>query len=97
MKNPEPIPIHQLIQRLIEQSPHQHKMMEASIINAWHQLMPALVNKRTKRIYIKQYKIFVEITSSPLRHELQNAKQTILERLQAHVPGYRVDDIVFIA
>ncbi len=97
MNNPEPILIHQLIQKLIAQSPHQHKMMEASIVNAWHQLMPAPVNKRTKRIYAKQHKIFVEITSSPLRHELQNAKQSILERLQARVPGYTIDDIVFIA
>ncbi len=97
MNNPEPIPIHQLIQRLIEQSPHQHKMVEASIINAWHYHMPAIVSRGTKRIYVKQNKIFVEIASSPLRHELQNAKQTILGKLQGHVPGYTIGDIAFIA
>jgi hypothetical protein len=97
MNNPEPIPIHQLIQKLMEQSPHQHKMVEASIISAWHCHMPAIVSRGTKRIYVKHNKIFVEVASSPLRHELQNAKQTILEKLQTHIPGCRLDDIAFIA
>jgi hypothetical protein len=99
MNEQQPIPIHQLIQKLIAQSPHQHKMMEASIICAWHSHMPAIVRKRTKRIYVKQNKIFVEITASSLRHELNNAKQTILEKLQAHVSDYTtndIKDIVFI-
>jgi hypothetical protein len=92
-----PAPIFQLIQKLIEKSPHQHKMVEASIINAWYQLMPDLINKRTKRIYVKQNKIFVEIASAPLRHELQNAKQSMLEKLQERVPNYPLHDLVFIA
>mgnify|MGYP002785116312 CR=1 FL=1 len=97
MNEQGPTPIHQLIQKLIAQSPHQHKMVEASVINAWHHYMPAIVSKGTKRMYVKQSKIFVEINSSPLRHQLQNNKQNIVERLQPHVPGYIIDDIVFIA
>lgn len=97
MKQVDPLPIHELIHRLVSQSPHQHKIVEASIINAWHQHMPTIVSRRTKRIYIKQNKIFVEIMSSPLRHELQNAKQPILDKLQKNVPGYTINDIVFIA
>jgi hypothetical protein len=97
MNKQEPLPIHQLIQQLIKQSPHQHKMIEASIINAWHHYMPAVVSRGTKRMYVKQNKLFVEISSSPLRHELQNAKQTILGNLQAYVSDYGIEDIVFIA
>ncbi len=96
MNNSDPIPIHQLIQKFIVQSPHQHKMMQASVINAWNQLLPTVIHKSTKRIYVKQHKIFLEIPSSPLRHELQHAKQGILEKLQAYVPNYPITDILFI-
>lgn len=97
MNEQGPIPIHQLIQKLIKESPHQHKMVEATIINAWHSHMPGIVSRGTKRIYVKQNKIFVEVVSSPLRHELQNSKQTVLDSLQAHISGYSIDDIVFIS
>jgi hypothetical protein len=92
----QPTIINELIKNIIKQSPHQHKLQEANIINTWHQVLPSLISRRTSRIYLKQNKIFVKIDSAPLRQELQNTKQHILKTLQDSVKDYEIIDLVFI-
>ncbi|ACE06042.1 MAG: DciA family protein [Candidatus Amoebophilus sp.] len=95
MYHREPTAINQLVKKLIEQSPHRHKLEEASIIDAWYRIMPTIVKRRTEQIYVRQNKVFVKLNSAPLRQELQNTKHQILKMLQPYVIDYTIVDILF--
>ncbi|OJW67184.1 MAG: hypothetical protein BGO68_01300 [Candidatus Amoebophilus sp. 36-38] len=93
----EPTMINHLIQKMIKESPHRHKLEEATIIHAWHQMMPHLVSRRTVHISVKQHQVFIKVNSAPLRQELQNTKQQILAVLQNACKDYVISDLIFIS
>lgn len=94
MHHKEPAPLQHLIQKIIQLSPHQDKIKQATIINAWNTTMPEMVKRETKYIDIKNNKICIEVTSAPLRQELQNNKKKILDELQ-RICKYEMTDIIF--
>eukprot|EP01132_Coremiostelium_polycephalum_P000760 gene760-942_t len=97
MNSQEPTIISQLVSRLISQSPHKHKLGEASVIHAWHCVMPDIVKRRTDQVYVKNNTLFVKLSSAPLRQELQNTKHKMLQMLQDQLTDYTIADIIFIA
>jgi hypothetical protein len=96
MYHREPTAISQLVKKLIEQSPYRHKLEQASIVDAWYRAMPLIIRRRTEQIYVRQNKVFVKLSSAPLRQELQNTKHQVLEILQPYITDYSIADIVFI-
>jgi len=96
MNQNEPATLQQLIQKIIQLSPHQDKIQEASIINAWNTAMPAIIKRSTKHIAVKKNNLHIEVTSAPLRQELQVNKGKILAELHRFTT-YPVTDIKFFA
>jgi hypothetical protein len=58
--------------------------------------MGSPIAKRTKRIFVKDRKLFVELTSAPLKHELTLSKGKILDIFDREFGQNLLDDIVFI-
>jgi hypothetical protein len=83
------------LQQMQQSSPYKHKLEEATLVCAWKAAMPKVVLTRTERTFYKQGKLFVQISSAPLRQELLLNKNKVLELLRAHVPGCSLVDIVF--
>lgn len=79
-----------------QQGPHQHKLTEAALVCAWKAAMPQVVQKRTIRAFYKEGKFFVQLSSAPLRQELQTNKSKVYALLQQHVPEYSDLEIVFL-
>lgn len=96
MDPPQTITIGQAIQQLIAKSPHKDKLAAATILCAWQQLMPTAVLQRTEKAFVKQGRLFVKISSAPLRQELQNTKDLIYQRIDAAAPGCGVAEIIFL-
>ncbi|MEM7382830.1 MAG: DciA family protein [Bacteroidota bacterium] len=96
MRAPQPITIGQTMQRLMAESPHQNKLAAATILGAWQQLMPTIVLQQTESAFVWQDKLFVKISSAPLRQELQSTKDLIYQRISAATPGCRIAEIVFL-
>ena len=92
----EPVVINNLVKNLIEKSPYKHKLQQANVVNLWNRVMPTVVTRRTEQIYIKESKIFVKISSGPLRHELQCTKYQVLELLKMDNSDFLITDIVFM-
>lgn len=79
-----------------QQGPHQHKLTEAALARAWKEVMPQAVQKRTTRTFYKTGKFYVQVSSAPLRQELQSNKDKVCESLQRHVPECKELEIVFL-
>ncbi len=69
---------------------------EKKLIQSWQKVMGKPIASRTTRIRIDQGKMFVYLSSAPLKQELTNNKEKVLERLEEEI-GYRlVSDIRFM-
>lgn len=74
----------------------QNKFDATRITSSWENLMGTPIAKRTKRVFIKDRKLFVELSSAPLKHELNLSKRMILDIFDKEFGRKVLDDIIFI-
>ena len=86
----------ELVNRFLETSPFQKQLTEAMVRSAWHKTMPKVVCDRTEKLYVHQNKVFLKITSAPLRHELKFNKDKILAMLHEVMSNTLLQDVVFL-
>ena len=74
----------------------QQKFDATRLTSSWERLMGSPIAKRTKRVFVKDRKLFVELSSAPLKHELTLSKRMILDIFDKEFGENMLDDIVFI-
>ncbi|MFT6971505.1 MAG: putative nucleic acid-binding Zn ribbon protein [Roseivirga sp.] len=74
----------------------EQKFNETNLINSWEQVMGVAIAKRTSKIYIKDKKLFVHLTSAPLRHELNMSKGKILVLLAKEFGQPIVNEVILL-
>ena len=72
----------------------EDKYNESKLISDWERLMGKTIANRTTRLYIKDRKLFVTVSSAPLRHELTLSRDKILQRLEEETGKKIVDEII---
>ncbi len=72
------------------------KMTELDAIKSWEQMMGKAIAKRTQEIYIKEKKLFLKITSAPLKEELRMEKTSIVKRINESVGKELIEDVFFL-
>jgi len=96
MRSADGIPLQEAIQPMKHNSPYKHKLEEATLACAWKAVMPPSVFQRTEHTFLKQGKLFVRLSSAPLRQEFQLNKDKVLALLQSHAQGCGLTDVVFL-
>ena len=82
------------IKNLLKSFHLEEKFDEAQLISSWEKIMGKSIAKRTNRIYIKDRKLFIEVSSAPLRNELSISKSKILSLFLIEFEKAIVDDII---
>ena len=72
------------------------KFDKADIESSWEEIMGKPVADRTSKIFLKDHKLFIRLTSSPLAQELAISKQKILTKFAERFGEGKVVDLVFI-
>ena len=62
----------------------------------WNQNMGQTISKRTEKMYFKNEKLFVEITSPSLKHQLHMQRSKIKDDLNKLIGAPLITDIVFL-
>ena len=57
----------------------EDKFDEQQLIHSWQEIMGKPIADRTENLFIKEKKLFVKLSSAPLRQELNLSKTKILE------------------
>ncbi|GAA4019302.1 Protein of unknown function [Hymenobacter daecheongensis DSM 21074] len=74
----------------------QGKLNEVTVVSSWERIMGKAVALKTQEIYISQGKLFVRLSSAPLKHELVMAKTRVLEIINAEVGEKVIQEVVFL-
>ncbi|MGM0529876.1 MAG: DUF721 domain-containing protein [Bacteroidota bacterium] len=83
-----------VIQRYLEALDIDDKLKEVRLIKSWESLVGKMISNKTKKIYIKDRKLFVYLNSSIARNELSMVKDDLVKRLNQQAGGEIIEDIV---
>ncbi|HEY9489469.1 MAG TPA: DUF721 domain-containing protein [Chryseosolibacter sp.] len=70
------------------------KYDEASLIGSWERLAGKPIAKRTKKIYIRDRVLFVELDSPSMRHDFSLHKGQVLELFKKEFGAGVITDII---
>jgi predicted nucleic acid-binding Zn ribbon protein len=73
--------IRDVMQEFLRENKLDVKLRERGLIDSWEELMGKTISRATKKIYIKDGKLFIVISSSVIRNELYMLKQEIVKKL----------------
>ena len=77
----------EVIDQLLEQYKLRDRLNEVRIRQSWETIMGQAINKRTSSIRIKDNTLLINVTSAPLREELQYQRSKILEMMNKELGG----------
>ena len=74
----------------------QGRFNETYLEAFWGKMMGPAIASRTRRLYVRERKLHIEISSAPLRNELVNAKQKLIQLVNRDMGTEVIDDVIFI-
>lgn len=86
--------IRDVLQEFLRENKLDVKLRERGLIDSWEELMGKTISRATKKIYIKDGKLFVVISSSVIRNELYMLKQEIVKKLNEKVGEDIITELV---
>ncbi len=81
MRRTETRNIGEVIREFLKEAGLENKMKEASVIGEWENLLGKSVARATGKLYLKEGTLYVYLTSSVVRNELQMLQEDIIKRL----------------
>jgi predicted nucleic acid-binding Zn ribbon protein len=89
-------PLGEALQDLLKSYRLEDTYQEKVLLASWPKLMGKTIADRTENLYIKDKKLFVKITSGPVKKELQLNKSKVIALIESEVGKGIVDDVVFL-
>lgn len=90
------VPLKDGITALLRAYRIQGKLNEVTVVASWEKVMGKAVAMKTQQVYVSNSKLFVRLSSAPLKHELVMAKTQVLKNLNAEVGEDIIKEVVFL-
>ena len=74
----------------------QGKLNEVTVVSSWERLMGKAVALKTQEVYVNKGRLFVRLTSAPLKHELLMAKSQVADLINAEVGEKVISEVIFL-
>lgn len=88
--------IGQAIQELLKSYHIKSKFDEASLVTSWERIVGKPVAKRTRKVFVRNKVLFVELDSPAMKHDLNLHKSQIIELLQKEFGPEVVKEVVIM-
>ncbi|KPQ13996.1 MAG: Protein of unknown function (DUF721) [Algoriphagus marincola HL-49] len=90
----EAAPLEEAFQELLKAYRLEGKFREKSLIHDWSSLVGKTIGDRTQSVFIRDKKLFVKITSGPVKREIQMNKSKILRLIEERYGVDVIEDLV---
>jgi predicted nucleic acid-binding Zn ribbon protein len=67
---------------------------ESNLVNSWEKVMGTPIAKRTSKLYIHDKKLYVYLSSAPLKHELNMSRDKILVMLTKEFGDSIINEVI---
>ncbi len=90
------IHISQAIQELLKSHRLKPKFDEANLVVSWERVVGKAIAKRTKKVYVRNKVLFVELQSPSMKHDLSYHKTQMLDLFRKEFGDDVVSEIIFM-
>lgn len=94
MRRNEPRPLKDIIGECLEDLNIRRILKEKQIITQWENILGKAISNRTRKVFIKNRTLYVQLNSSVVRAELMMIKQAILEKVNEIAGEKLIDNII---
>ncbi len=84
------------IKELLKTYQLEDKYVETGILNAWESVVGRMIARYTKKLYVKDKKLYVKIENAAIVNELKFAREKIVKSLNKQAGQEVITEIVFI-
>lgn len=88
--------IKEVVEELLNAYKLRGKYNETYIVSSWEKIMGKQIAMRTEKIYVKDKKLFLKLSSAPLKNEFAMAKTKLIDLLNKEAGQPIINDIVFL-
>jgi hypothetical protein len=88
-------PLRAVLEELIDRLGYRGAMDEARAVDAWPLVAGTTIAGVTVRAWMRERRLFVKVRSAPWRHQLHLQRDAWRDRLNHHLGGTVVREIVF--
>ena len=89
-------PLKDVFEELLQAYALKDRYNERKVISAWGEIMGNTVSKRTSELSVKDKKLFVRLSSGPIKKELMMNKAKVLQLIADRFGTHTIEDIVFL-
>lgn len=90
----EPTDLGSAIDEMLKAFKIEGRFHESNLINSWEKVMGTPIAKRTTKLFIKNKKLFVYLSSAPLKHELNMSRGKILVMLTKEFGDQIINEVI---
>lgn len=95
-RSTEPTALKDVMSQYLETYQLEKPHKEASLRSSWIRMMGKPISDRTKRLFVQDKTLFVELTSAPLKQELSMSGGRVRDFLNKEIGERLLDKVVFI-
>ncbi len=85
--------LEQVINELIDSYQLRDKINEVKLLRGWEALMGEAIARRTTTLRLRKGKLFIRVSSAPLRQELFNSRDRIKELFNKELEGSFIEEV----
>ncbi len=89
-------PIKNIFEELLEAYSLKDRYNERKVITAWGEIMGNTVSKRTSELSVRDRKLYVKLSSGPVKKELMMNKSKVLQLIADKFGNNTIEDIIFL-
>jgi len=89
-------PLQDVLEELLQAYALKDRFNERKVVSSWAEIMGNTVAKRTSEISVKDKKLFVKLSSSPIKKELMMNKSKVLQLIADRFGADAIEDIIFL-
>lgn len=95
-RRPGITPLKDAIEQMLDRYKLRNRFDQSYVVAHWDKIMGTTIASRTKKIFIKDRSLYLQIESAPLRNELVRAKSKIIELINREMKSDLINEVIFI-
>lgn len=84
----------EVLQDMVEFYKLRSKLNQTKVQQLWNRMMGQVVSNYTTDIKLRRKKLYISISSAPLRQELSYGKEKIIKMLNEELGGEFIEDVI---
>ncbi len=94
MKKHNDQPIKDVLKQLTQSNRWTDKVNEVRLLNAWEELLGKTIAKYTTKIRLHKKKLYIEVSSAPLKNELIYSRAKLIEVINIKFSEGLVEEVI---